>query len=215
MGRNLVSETRNPVRPMEGTRPLEPRVPSPRPRRRRLPPGALRDMFASMFLAVGLAAGCHTFVAEARFIPSPSMVPTLAVGDRLVIEKVAYRFAEPRRYDVVVFKPPQSVAALVDFDPSVPWIKRVMALPGESVAVMGGHVIVNGKRIDDPFPTEAADYDMPTREVPQGQLFVLGDNRNHSIDSHVWGTVGEDRVIGRACFRFWPPNRFGGVGGIG
>jgi signal peptidase I len=166
-------------------------------------------MGLSLCLAVGLAAACHALVAEARFIPSLSMAPTLAVGDRLVIEKVSYHLAPPQRFDIVVFKPPAVVEDLGYLDTSIPWIKRVIGLPGETVAVSHGKVLVDGKVIADPFPHEAPAYEMPPRKVPPGQLFVLGDNRNHSIDSHVWGTVPESAVIGRACFRFWPPKRFG------
>ncbi|MDB5101677.1 MAG: lepB [Cyanobacteria bacterium RYN_339] len=166
-------------------------------------------MGLSLCLAIGLAAACHALVAEARFIPSLSMSPTLAVGDRLVIEKVSYHLNPPHRFDIVVFKPPDVVEDLGYMDLSIPWIKRVIGLPGETVAVSHGHVFVDGKPIADPYPSEAPAYEMPGRKVPPGQLFVLGDNRNHSIDSHIWGTVAQDQVIGRACFRFWPPKRFG------
>jgi signal peptidase I len=116
----------------------------------------------------------------------------------------------PHRGDIVVFHPwAEAVQRYEGVDPSIPWIKRVIALPGEIVAVKAGRVLVNGQAIPDPYPNEKADYDMPARQVPAGELFVLGDNRNHSSDSHVWGTVAVDQVIGRACFRFWPPGRFG------
>ena len=209
MGRRLISRPRSSPKPhvgqggqhaASGAAVAQPGV---------LPTGALRDMGLSLALAIGLAAVCHAMVAEARFIPSPSMVPTLAIGDRLVIEKVTYRLATPKRGDIVVFQPPNAVVALGYMDTSIPWIKRVIGLPGETVAIAGGRVLVDGRAITDPYPSEVADYDMPERRVAPGQIFVLGDNRNHSIDSHIWGTVGVERVLGRACFRFWPPQRFG------
>lgn len=209
MGRRLVQRKPGSARPKDGAAKPVARPTAPAVQQGLLPAGALRDMGLSLALAVGLAALCHATVAEARFIPSPSMVPTLAIGDRLVIEKVSYKMSFPHRGDIVVFHPPDAVEALGYLDTSIPWIKRVIGLPGETVAVRHGRVLVDGRPIDDPFPSEAATYDMAPRRVPAGQIFVLGDNRNHSIDSHIWGTVGVDRVIGRACFRFWPPERFG------
>lgn len=212
MGRRLVSTKHRSARPSGAVEPSRDGTGTasvPTRAQSLVPPGAWRDMGLSLVLALGLAAACHALVAEARFIPSPSMVPTLAIGDRLVIEKVSYRVGPPKRGDIVVFQPPVAVEALGYMDTSVPWIKRVIGLPGESVSVTGGHVLINGQPIADPYPSEAPNYEMAARIVPQGQLFVLGDNRNHSIDSHIWGTVGIERVIGRACFRFWPPARFG------
>ena len=179
-----------------------------------LPPGAWRDMALSLCLALGLAGFCHATVAEARFIPSPSMVPALAIGDRLVIEKVSYRLYAPRRGDIVVFHPPiAAIEALGYFetDTTIPWIKRVVGLPGETVSISHGQIFIDGRPIADPYPSETPRYEMEPRTVGDNQLFVLGDNRNHSLDSHIWGTVAADRVIGRACFRFWPPARFGEI----
>lgn len=173
--------------------------------------GAWRDMLLSLGLAVALAAVCHTAVAEARYIPSGSMLPTLQVGDRVLIEKLTYHMATPRRGDIVVFTPPSAVEAY-GYDTSVPWIKRVIALPGETVSVASGRVWINGRAIQEGYIDEPPYYAMAERRVPRGQLFVLGDNRNHSIDSHVWGTVPLAQVIGRASFRFWPLAHAGELG---
>lgn len=176
-----------------------------------LPPdGAWRDMLLSLGLAVTLAAVCHTTVAEARYIPSGSMLPTLKIGDRVLIEKLTYHLALPHRGDIVVFTPPTAVTAY-GYDTSVPWIKRVIGLPGDRVCVQEGRVWINGRAIHENYLEEPPMYTMPEREVPAGNLFVLGDNRNHSIDSHIWGTVPLDRVIGRASFRFWPLGHAGGL----
>lgn len=178
-----------------------------------LPPEAWRDMLFSLSLAVSLAAVCHAMIAEARFIPSLSMAPTLAIGDRLVIEKLTYHVRTPRRGDIVVFKPPERVVKLnFDLDPAVPWIKRVVALPGERVAVERGRLYVNGRPLPEPYLDESAQYSMREKPVPEGSVFVLGDNRNHSIDSAVWGPLPMKNIIGRASFRFWPPTRFGDLG---
>lgn len=170
-----------------------------------VPPEAWRDMLFSLSLAVGLAAVCHATVAEARFIPSLSMAPTLAIGDRLVIEKLSFHMRAPRRGDIVVFKPPERVVKLnFDLDPAVPWIKRVVALPGERVAIERGRLFVNGRQVPEPYLEEGAQYSMREKTVPDGSVFVLGDNRNHSIDSAVWArsrcatsSVGRRSASGR------------------
>lgn len=178
-----------------------------------LPAEAWRDMLFSLSLAVGLAAFCHAAVAEARFIPSLSMAPTLAVGDRLVIEKVSYQLRTPRRGEIVVFRPPTPAVRLnAGVDPTIPWIKRVVALPGDRVAIDHGRLYVNGKPLSEPYLEESPRYSMREKTVPEGNLFVLGDNRNHSIDSSTWGPLPLRNVLGRASFRFWPPERFGDLG---
>lgn len=172
---------------------------------------AWRDMGISLVLAVCLAALCHATVAEARFIPSGSMLPTLHIGDRVLIEKISYHLSPPKRGDIVVFQPPRAVEAF-GYDNKIPWIKRVIGLPGETVAVEHGHVYINGQAIQEDYIQSPPRYDMPARHVPAGAIFVLGDNRNHSIDSHIWGCVSLKRVIGRASFRFWPLDHLGDLG---
>lgn len=140
-------------------------------------------------------------VVEARLIPSESMVPTLEVNDRLITDKLLYRFTGLKRGDIVVFTPPV---------PSTdPYIKRVIGLPGDKVAVRDGKVFVNGVALDEPYIAEKPAYRLPETAVPDGHLLVLGDNRNHSADSHVWGLLARDKVMGRAVFRYWPFDRIG------
>lgn len=189
-----------------------PLPPPPRPSVFHLPQaprGAWKEVLWSLGIAVGLAMGCHVAVAEARYIPSRSMVPTLAVGDRVVVEKLSYWLTPPRRGDIVVFRPPPAVAAMGFLDTSVPWIKRVVGLPGEHIAIRQGWVHVNGRPLAEPYLGEAPAYELAPVEVPARHVFVLGDNRNHSIDSHVWGAVPFERVLGRAGYRFWPLTRWG------
>lgn len=166
-----------------------------------------------LLLAAGIALTCHATVAEARFIPSSSMAPTLDVGDRLVIEKISYHLRTPRCGEIVVFHPPSSaLSRQVDADPNIPWIKRVVALPGDHVALSHGRVFRNGKALAEPYVTGVgARLTITEREVPANSVFVLGDNRAHSIDSATWGPLPVANIIGRASFCFWPPERVGGL----
>lgn len=159
-------------------------------------------------LSVILALGIRTFVAEARWIPSGSMRPTLIERDRLIVDKVSYRFSSPQRGDIVVFAPTDALKEQKFKDA---FIKRVIGLPGETVEVSGGRVFVNGKPLREPYIEEPPNYQWGPKVIPDGQYLVLGDNRNNSYDSHYWGFVPRDRIIGRAFVRFWPPERIGGL----
>jgi signal peptidase I len=161
-------------------------------------------------ISVVLAIGIRQFLAEARFIPTESMLPTLQVDDRLIIEKVSYYFKSPARGDVIVFHPPDGLRQQQpNFNDAL--IKRVIGLPGETLYISGGQVFVNGQPISESYIAEAPNYEWGPAQIPDGEYFVLGDNRNRSNDSHFWGYVPEDKVIGRAAFRFWPLNRIGGI----
>lgn len=153
-----------------------------------------------------LAFGIRAFVAEARYIPSSSMEPTLQVNDRLIIEKISYHFQEPKRGDVVVFNPTK---ALQEKDFRDAFIKRVIGLPGETIEVKTGKVYVDGQAIKEKYISEDPNYDYGPVTVPERQYLVLGDNRNNSYDSHYWGHVPKEKIIGKAFVRFWPFNRLG------
>lgn len=161
-------------------------------------------------IALAIAVFVRFFIAEPRFIPSPSMVPTLAVGDRLLVEKVSYRLHPPSQGDIVVFEPPPQLQAY-GYQVSQAFIKRVIGLPGQQVQVSQGQVFVNGKPLAETYILEAPQYEMPPVTVPADQLFVMGDNRNDSNDSHVWGFLPIENVIGRAALRFWPLEKIGTV----
>lgn len=167
---------------------------------------ALVENFKLIAIALLIAAFVRLFIAEPRYIPSPSMVPTLSVGDRLLVDKISYRLHDLDPGDIVVFKPPPQ---LQDYGYSVSqaFIKRVIGLPGQTVQVDKGVVLVDGKPLDEPYALEPPQYEMPAVQVPSGSLFVMGDNRNDSNDSHVWGFLPIDNVIGKAAFRFWPWSR--------
>ncbi|UBF25747.1 signal peptidase I [Kovacikia minuta CCNUW1] len=159
-------------------------------------------------LSAILAFGIRTFVAEARYIPSGSMEPTLQVNDRLIVDKLGYHFKDPQRGDIVVFSPTDTLEKQNFHDA---FIKRVIGLPGETIEVKGGRVYVNDQPLREGYIKEIPDYHWGPQKVPQGSYLVLGDNRNNSYDSHYWGFVPRDKIIGRAIVRFWPVDRMGEI----
>lgn len=164
--------------------------------------------FKTIGLSVFLAIGIRSFVAEARYIPSGSMEPTLQINDRLIIDKISYNFRQPQRGDIVVFSPTE---ALKQQNFKDAFIKRVIGLPGETVEVKGGRVYVNGQALREQYIEEEPEYSYGPVTVPEDNYLVLGDNRNNSYDSHYWGFVPRQNIIGRAIVRFWPLNRVGEV----
>jgi len=159
-------------------------------------------------LSAVLAFGIRTFVAEARYIPSGSMLPTLQINDRLIVDKVGYHFRDPQRGDIVVFSPTDALQRQNFHDA---FIKRVIGLPGETVEVKGGRVYVNGQPLRENYVQDSPQYQYGPVTVPTDSYLVLGDNRNNSYDSHYWGFVPREKIIGRAVVRFWPPNRVGEI----
>lgn len=166
------------------------------------------ELGRTVALSVILALGIRTFVAEARWIPSESMVPTLKVNDKLIVDKLSYHFTNPQRGDIVVFSPTDNIKKN---DPTLKdaFIKRVIGLPGDKVEVKGERVYINDRPQRENYIKEAPYYQFPPVIVPPDSYLVLGDNRNNSFDSHFWGFVPRDHIIGRAIVRFWPPDRIG------
>lgn len=167
-----------------------------------------RENLQILAIALLLAIVIRLFVAEPRYIPSDSMVPTLHTGDRLVVEKVTYRFHPPQKGDIVVFNPPEQFELQFGFLPNKAFIKRVIGTPEDVIQVQAGKVYRNGEALQEPYIAEPPTYNMPAVQVPVDQLFVMGDNRNNSNDSHVWGFLPQQNVIGRAIFRFFPFDRW-------
>jgi len=154
------------------------------------------DVLETIVLSLVLFLGINAISARIR-IESISMQPTLYAGDYVIVNKIAYKLGEPSRGDVVVFHYPP--------DPGrEPYIKRVIGLPGDQVIVRDNQVLVNGVALDEPYINSAPNYDGEW-SVPEDSLFVLGDNRNNSSDSHSWGMVPLRNVIGKAEVVYWPP----------
>ena len=170
----------------------------------------IKENGTTVIIALVLALIIRVFIAEPRYIPSESMFPTLATGDRLVVEKVGYKFHTPERGDIVVFQPPTKLRIL-GYEKNQAFIKRAIATAGETVAVKDGVVYINNRPLAEDYIAAPPEYDLVPVTVPEGQLFVMGDNRNNSNDSHIWGFLPAENVIGQAVFRFWPLERVGMV----
>ncbi len=151
-------------------------------------------MAAALFFIINLFTGRYQVL-------SISMEPTLHEGEYVIALKSAYWFADPQRGDVVVFQPPSG-------NGTVPYIKRVIGLPGDEIEIRAGRVWVNGTALDEPYIAQPMAYE-GTWVVPQDTYFVLGDNRNNSSDSHIWGVIPRANIIAKAVFRYWPFNRLG------
>jgi signal peptidase I len=168
----------------------------------------LLDWLLPILVAVVMALVIKTYVAEARVIPTGSMEPTIRIGDRVIVEKLFFHPSELRRDDVIVFHPPAGVS------PSgVPLIKRVIGLPGDTLMIRDGVVYINGQPLQETYIKEKPDYNYGPVTVPSNKLFMMGDNRNNSFDSHDWGYEDFSGVIGKAEWIYWPLDHFGGIKG--
>ena len=169
----------------------------------------------SLLIWVLLALMLRWIVVEPRWIPSGSMLPTLQLQDRILVEKLSPRFDRVRHQalplnSIVVFKVPEPLVQ-AGYDPDAALIKRVVGRPGDQLEVRDGQLRRNGEAVDEPWLNEAIDYVMAPLTVPDNELWVMGDNRNASLDSHLWGPLPEADVIGTAILRYWPLNRFGQI----
>ncbi|MEA5571040.1 signal peptidase I [Calothrix sp. UHCC 0171] len=169
----------------------------------------IRENITLVAIALFLAFLIRTFIAEPRYIPSPSMVPTLYEGDRLVVEKISYHFNQPHFGDIVVFTPPLELQRQRKIDKDQAFIKRIIATPGETISIQEGRVYRNGQAIQENYIAEPPNQAFPEIKVPPNEFFVMGDNRNNSYDSRYWGFVPSENIIGRAVFRFYPVNKIG------
>lgn len=175
-------------------------------------PRPLRD---ALSLVVGilpwllLALLLRWLVVEPRWIPSGSMLPTLQLEDRVLVQKLLPRLGvSPGVGAIVVFHPPQALLE-AGYDSQAALIKRVVAVGGDQVEVKEGRLWRNGAAMDPDWSDRPMGYSLPPTRVPPGHLLVLGDNRNASLDSHLWGPLPANKVIGTAVWRYWPLDRFG------
>ena len=159
----------------------------------------VKDILEIALISLFLFLSINTISARIR-VESVSMQPTLFAGNFVVVNKMSYRFGDPRRGDIIVFKYPPNP----ELDP---YIKRVIGLPEEYVSVEDGKVFINGVRISEPY-LETQTQQGGEWTVPQNALFVMGDNRNNSSDSRAWGVVPLENVIGKAFMVYWPPEKW-------
>jgi signal peptidase I len=157
------------------------------------------DVVETLILSIVLFAAINTVSARIR-VDGASMEPTLQSGEFVIVNKLAYFFGDPEVGDIIVFHFPR--------DPDQEYIKRIIGLPGDRVEIKNGEVYVNDLLLEEDYIAASPVYNS-TWEVPADSLFVLGDNRNNSSDSHNWGPVPLDFVIGKATFVYWPPTEWG------
>lgn len=162
----------------------------------------LRDVVETLLLAAVIFVLVNALTGRYE-VQSISMEPTLHEGQYLIVSKIAYWLREPQRGDIVVLDPPEGRS-------SIPYIKRVVGLPGDHIQVRDGRVWVDGVALNEPYVSGPPLY---SEDVVLGanEYLVLGDNRNNSSDSHIWGTLPEENLIGRAVFRYWPPEKWGSI----
>ncbi|HXF70448.1 MAG TPA: signal peptidase I [Thermoflexus sp.] len=183
--------------------PIEQTGPSPEPMGERSAHPVLtflRELIETVLIVVVAMALVNTATARFR-IEGSSMEPNLHDGEYVLINKVSYWFSPPRRGDVVVFRFPH--------DPSRDFIKRIIGLPGETVAIRDGKVFINGRPLEEPYIRGPMVYTYGPVTLGPDEYFVLGDNRNASNDSHNWGTLPRSAIIGKAELIYWPPSRWG------
>ncbi|WP_425804855.1 signal peptidase I [Desulfitobacterium sp. Sab5] len=148
--------------------------------------------------------GLRATVVDARVVPTPSMLPTIQVEDRLLVDKISYKFTDINRGDVVVFQAPSNVDKR-----RVDYVKRVIGLPGEKIEIRDGKAFINGSELNEPYIMEEPNYTYGPIIVPKETYFVMGDNRNNSNDSHYWGVLSKKNIEGKVLIRYWPLDHFG------
>ena len=161
----------------------------------------LVELGETVLPAIVIAVLINLFLAQATRVYGSSMEPNLHTDQRLVVEKLSYRLHQPQRGDVVVLRLPERGPELL--------IKRVIALPGETIEVRDGQVMINGAMLPEPYLSQQTRGQYGPVQVPEGHIFVMGDNRGASNDSRVFGPVPQVRIVGRAWVSYWPPGDLG------
>lgn len=196
------------------------------------------ELILTVAVALFFALTIQAFAVKPYRIPSESMVPTLEMGQRILVNRFSHKIGgDPKLGDVTVFTPPagtderacgiegqgpfydggaesrQSCSKPTTGKSETTFVKRVVGMPGDTIAVVNGHVIRNGKRVSEPYASDCADAscNLNPIKIPAGHYFMMGDNRGNSEDSRFWGPVPRDWVIGKAVATYWPPKQMGGV----
>jgi signal peptidase I len=192
------------------------------------------ELVVVVAVALGLAVGVQAYVVKPYRIPSGSMIPTLAIGQRILVDRIGMHFSSPRVGEIYVFHPPADYTACADpregesaagtpdgracdvvqrDESSQTFVKRVVGLPGDRLRIVNGEVIRNGRPEHAPYIIRCQDNpscDFPgTIVVPKGDYYMMGDNRPNSEDSRFWGPVPRSWLIGQVFFTYWPPDRIG------
>ncbi len=198
------------------------------------PASSAFELVVIVAVALGLALGIQAFIVKPYRIPSGSMLPTLHINQRVLVDRIGSHFSSPHVGDITVFHPPKDVSSCADPNQggaqtaqsraqacdvvqsqrsSETFIKRVVGLPGDRISIVNGHVIRNGKPEKDSYIVACAgDSSCNFREtitIPKGDYYMMGDNRPDSEDSRFWGPVPKAWIIGKAFFTYWPPDRLG------
>jgi signal peptidase I len=190
--------------------------------------GSLLELVTIVAVALGLALGIQAFLVKPFRIPSESMVPTLSIGQRVLVDRISKNFSDYDRGDILVFKPPvgaesnscgvqhaetSACPTATDDRSDTNFIKRVVGVGGDRVKVLGGAVYVNGRRQKEPYAhldDSCGICNLPDEiTIPDGYYFMMGDNRGASADSREWGPIPKDWVIGQAFATYWPPKKIG------
>ncbi len=220
-----------PINPAEGAREAVQRIrehEQEKKQKKKATRSFWRELPVLIVVALVIAVVIKTFFVQAFFIPSGSMRDTLIEGDRVMVNKLAYRFGDPARGDVVVFDSPfadgndgESIIGAVFRNigeslgvasPETEFIKRIIALPGETIEISENQVVIDGVPLDEPYLRDGLRMpDFGPETVPAGFVFVMGDNRNQSQDSRFFGPIPEEDIVGRAFVTVWPPGRWGGL----
>jgi signal peptidase I len=170
----------------------------------------IKEWTRTLVITAAVSLVLRVAIVEAFMVPTGSMRPTILEGDRLLGTKFHYWFQRPAAGEIVVFRPPTSAREHVSPDVKR-LVKRIVAVEGDIVEIDDGRVMVNGAELEEPYIAAPPEYRMPPVEVPKGHVFVLGDNRNQSLDSHSWGFVPDSELIAHVVARYWPPSRIGAL----
>ena len=174
----------------------------------------LKD-FKNLIIWIIIAIIIRWQVIEPRWIPSGSMLPTLQIQDKILVEKISTKINLKENLfnlkdNIIVFRPPETLIK-AGYDSNIALIKRVIGIPGDKIEVKDGNLYLNDERQNKFITDKNINYSMGPIIVPDNSLWVMGDNRNNSLDSHSWGPLPYEKIIGRAFLRYWPLNHFGPI----